>query len=127
MIVLDASVLIALARGEAIAVSILDLLSHSCVSSINATEMIQKLNQYGVQGEKAFEMLEQSGLHLYGIERQDVYYAAKIYKTTKAYGLSIADRFCLALAKRLDARVYTADRAWLKVAKVLDLEIISIR
>jgi PIN domain nuclease of toxin-antitoxin system len=31
---------------------------------------------------------------------------------TKAHGLSLADRACLALAKRLDLPVVTADRDW---------------
>ena len=31
---------------------------------------------------------------------------------TKASGLSLADRACLALAKRLDIPVLTADRSW---------------
>jgi ribonuclease VapC len=31
---------------------------------------------------------------------------------TKAQGLSLADRACLALARRLDIPVITADREW---------------
>ncbi len=126
MIVLDASALIAFARNEQSSIDISNLFLESCVTAINASEFIQKLEQYGVDGVAAFERLEQVGLSLYSVDRQDLFYAAKIYKTTKPYGLSIADRFCLALAKRLNATVYTADRSWLKVARELKLEIISI-
>ena len=42
-------------------------------------------------------------------------------------GLSLGDRFCLALAKRLDCPALTADRAWLPVADDAGVRIELIR
>lgn len=41
--------------------------------------------------------------------------------------LSLGDRFCLALAKRLDAPAYTADRAWKEVAADVGAKVVAIR
>jgi PIN domain nuclease of toxin-antitoxin system len=46
---------------------------------------------------------------------------------TRAHGLSLGDRLCLAAAQRLKAQVHTADRAWLDVADALQLDIRCIR
>ncbi len=127
MTVLDASALIALARQEAGALAVAQKLGSSHVSAANASEFIRKLEQYGDDGERAFEKLEQIGLTLHEIERVDAYEAAAIYRTTKPFGLSLGDRFCLALARRTGAEVYTADIAWLDVADELGLEIHAIR
>jgi ribonuclease VapC len=37
---------------------------------------------------------------------------ARLRPLTKAHGLSLADRACLALARRLEIPVVTADRDW---------------
>jgi ribonuclease VapC len=46
---------------------------------------------------------------------------------TRSAGLSLADRLCLALARRLKAKVLTADRAWTLVAEPLGLDVGLIR
>jgi PIN domain nuclease of toxin-antitoxin system len=43
---------------------------------------------------------------------------------TKPFGLSLADRACLVLARRLGAPVVTADRAWAKLDLGIDIRII---
>ena len=42
-------------------------------------------------------------------------------------GLSLGDRFCLALAKRLGVPAYTADRAWKDVATDVGAKVVAIR
>ena len=53
--------------------------------------------------------------------------AALLQPATASAGLSLGDRACLALAAKLDATAMTADRAWLKVAGVIGVEIVLIR
>jgi PIN domain nuclease of toxin-antitoxin system len=127
MTVFDSSALLALARQEPGAAVVGQRLGSGHVSAANASEFIQKLNQYGDDGEKAFEKLEQLGLTLHAVERDDAYTAAAIYSITKPFGLSLGDRLCLALGKRFGAAVYTADSAWLDASEQLQLEIYSIR
>jgi ribonuclease VapC len=51
--------------------------------------------------------------------------AARLRPLSRPVGLSLADRACLALARRLSAAVLTADHAWSGLA--LDLDIRAIR
>ena len=53
--------------------------------------------------------------------------AGEMTPLTKPFGLSLGDRFCLALAKREDLPVYTADKIWAKVAAPLGLTVTLIR
>ncbi|MGH7012315.1 MAG: PIN domain-containing protein, partial [Caulobacteraceae bacterium] len=46
---------------------------------------------------------------------------------TAAVGLSLGDRFCLALAKRSEAIAVTADRAWAKLGAMLGVEVELVR
>ena len=123
MTVFDASALLALARREPGAAIVAQKLSKGHVSAVNASEFVQKVRQYGDDGVKALEALEQLGLTLHPVNREDAYETALLYEAGKPYGLSLADRTCLALARRLSAEVVTADTVWLKVASELKLEV----
>ena len=127
MNVFDASVLLALARQENGASRIVAGLSGGHISTVNASEFVQKLNQYGDDGIRALEKLEGLGLIVDDYTKEDAIQTADLYPVVKPHGLSLADRACLALALRLGAEVYTADRVWLNVAGDCGLTIISIR
>ncbi len=51
--------------------------------------------------------------------------AARLRPPTRSVGLGLADRACLALARRLDVPTVTADRTW--AALDLGVEIVMIR
>ena len=127
MTVLDSSALLAFTRQEPGAHIVGLSLSSGHVSAVNASEFIQKLDQYGDDGPRALEVLEGLGLHVHATERADALAAAEIYRVGKPFGLSLGDRVCLALAQRLAAEVLTADDIWLKVAGALGLNIKSVR
>jgi PIN domain nuclease of toxin-antitoxin system len=55
----------------------------------------------------------------------DAEIAASLYQPSAQLGLSLADRACLALGKRLDVRVMTADRVWAQLS--IGVEIVLIR
>jgi ribonuclease VapC len=46
---------------------------------------------------------------------------------TKAFGLSLGDRSCLALAKREHLPALTADRIWLQAGPLVGVEVRLIR
>lgn len=48
-------------------------------------------------------------------DQEQALLAANLRKHTKAHGLSLGDRACLALAKSLQATVLTADKVWSKI------------
>jgi len=53
--------------------------------------------------------------------------AGRLRRTTAEAGLSLGDRFCLALGARDRLPVWTADRQWRTIADKLDVEIVLIR
>ena len=125
--VLDSSALLAFSRQEPGAQVVGRSLSSGHVSAVNASEFVQKLDQYGDDGARALAVLEGLGVKVQVVNRVDALTAAAIYKVSKPFGLSLSDRVCLALAQRLGAAVLTADEVWLKVAEPLELHIESVR
>lgn len=123
--VLDASALLASAFGEAITVDMQELIPNAVISAANWSEFVQKCLQKGVETEGMREELEASGLKIAPVTAVQAEIAAGLWQTYKAYGLSLGDRLCIALAIELqtskqDGRkkpqtvmLYTADRIWI--------------
>jgi len=57
-------------------------------------------------------------------DMEQAYQAGMLRLPTKAAGLSLGDRACLALAKKLEAKVLTGDRKWKLLALGIDIEAI---
>jgi ribonuclease VapC len=47
--------------------------------------------------------------------------------STAEAGLSLGDRFCLALARRDGLPAWTSDQNWKKVADAVDVKVVAIR
>jgi PIN domain nuclease of toxin-antitoxin system len=106
---LDASAVLALLFREKGAAEIEDALGDSAISTVNWSEVVQKL---AVRGSAAPEALFVLGLRVEPFTLTDASRAASLWPVCRPLGLSLADRACLALAARLDATAWTADRAW---------------
>lgn len=50
--------------------------------------------------------------------------AARLWLETRKYGLSLADRACLALALEKSLPVLTADRAWQQLQLEVDIRVV---
>lgn len=126
-VVLDASALIALLRDEPGAEQVAEALdepgiagvSTAVVSTVNLAEVHQQL------GDDLPGLIGPDGVVrpvAFGVE--DARAAAALAAGTRAAGLSLADRACLALAIRLGQPVLTADRAWATVAVGAEVQLI---
>lgn len=113
--VLDASAVLALLFDEVGSDTVADRLGHSAMSTFNWGEMLQVCIARGADVEPIENDLKAGLADIYTLELDDVTAAAKMWPETKAYGLSLGDRVCLALAKRLDTKALTCDRAWLEL------------
>jgi ribonuclease VapC len=122
----DASALLAVALDERGGEAVLELLSQPGgeVSAVNWSEVGAKLAERGLQaGDIALE-LSAFGLDVIPFDEEQANLAAALRPVTKALGLSLGDRSCLALAQLHGARVVTADANW----KKLDgFEVIAVR
>lgn len=109
--VLDASALLAyLFRepGSEVVEDALDAGAACC--AVNYSEVIQKLRSAGVDVSTGVGILTAMGLDVVNASAAEALTAAELWRPGSP--LSLADRFCLATAKRLGVHAITADRAW---------------
>ncbi|MEE6282485.1 type II toxin-antitoxin system VapC family toxin [Georgenia sp. MJ170] len=111
MSVLDASALLTFLQGETGADRVEQLLTGAAYcSSVNWSEVAQKIQAAGGDWPLAAALLMSYGLRVEPATLDDGERAAVLW--TRGSGLSLADRFCLALGHRLAATIWTADAAW---------------
>lgn len=113
--VLDTSALLAWLREEPGADEVDPLLDEAVVSTVNLSELAQKLTQHSADATRTITRLRTLGLHVEPFTDTDALVAAQLWPHTRTAGLSLGDRACLALARRLDAPVATADGPWATV------------
>lgn len=97
------------------------------VSAANHSEVIAKAIDRGAEARALQVVLAELAYTIIDVTPEDGIAAGLMRSATRKTGLSLGDRLCLATAQRLKARVLTADRPWLSVAKVLGLEVQCVR
>jgi ribonuclease VapC len=110
--VLDASALLALLQDEPGAEIVEPLLETAVISAVNLSEVIQQSIARGVETEGLTEDVEALGVLVAEFTREDALIVAGMWLPVRSYGLSLADRACLALAVRLGLQALTTDRVW---------------
>ncbi len=126
-IVLDASALLAYLHDEPGADKVDAVISESQISTVNWSEVVQKSLSRGVDTEGLREDIEALGVIIEPFTLEDAECAARLWPVSRAFGLSLGDRACLAFAMRRQAPVLTADRAWLSLPATLNLDIRGMR
>jgi PIN domain nuclease of toxin-antitoxin system len=116
--VLDASALLAYLRSEPGAeVIVVALAEGAAISAVNLAEVLTKLADAGARPEQATAGLRSRGilggaLALEPFTEADALASAALRSATARSGLSLGDRACLALGRRLGQVVLTTDHAW---------------
>jgi PIN domain nuclease of toxin-antitoxin system len=107
----DASALLAFLQGEAGSdVVETKLVEGGVCGAANWSEVAQKVRSSGRDWELARALLSSYGLGVEPVTEADAELAAELW--TRGSGRSLGDRLCLALGRRLDATVWTADTEW---------------
>jgi ribonuclease VapC len=125
--VLDASALLAHLRDEPGADVVAEAIaSGAVISAVSLAEVFSRAADRGADPAKLADELTQSGLLDGAITVEpfpvaDAIDAARLRPLTCDAGLSLGDRACLALARRLGAPALTADTAWQRVAHGVEL------
>jgi ribonuclease VapC len=123
--VLDASALIALLRDEPGAEAVERLLGRAVISIVNWAEVLQRYRAHGVDTTGKRDDVVALGVAIEAFTDEDADVVAELWQPTRSAGLSLADRACLALARRLGIPAHTADRDWRKVD--VGVEVVLIR
>lgn len=122
--VVDSSAVLALIHGETGRARVIEVLYTSCISSVNWSEVLQKAAQKRLDAALTADGLERMGLTVVAFNQDDAETAAAMWSATKGQGLSLGDRACLALARRLGLPAVTAERAWQSVPVGVSVELI---
>ncbi|MGH3451818.1 MAG: PIN domain-containing protein [Haloechinothrix sp.] len=97
------------------------LLPDAAISTVNWSEVAQKLTQYGANARQTAGRLRALGVRVEPFTAGDALAAAAWWETTRENGLSLGDRACLALSQRLGLPAVTADQAWAARKALIDL------
>jgi PIN domain nuclease of toxin-antitoxin system len=114
----DASAFLAYLRDEQGADIVENALINGCyISIINWLEVLSKIVDLGENPEEIIQKLKNEGilgniLRIIDCNEEDAITIALLRALTKSAGLSLGDRACLALGKRLNIPVLTADKIW---------------
>jgi len=122
-VVLDASALLALLYDEPGAAAVQADIDHAVISSVNMSEVIAKLTESSTV-EEGRAIVASLGLPVIAFDEAQAHAAGALRPLTRAAGLSLGDRACLACAQGLGAPVLTTDRAWKNLAVGLQIRVI---
>jgi PIN domain nuclease of toxin-antitoxin system len=123
-VVLDASAVLALIRDEPGAAQVAAQLAGATLSTVNLAEAVQRLADQWPDAQVS-TVLGAFPCEVVDFDRATAMRTGLMRRVTKALGLSLGDRACLALAERLGRPVLTADRAWAELD--LGVEVVLIR
>lgn len=126
-VILDASALLALLRGEAGGKKVEDVLGDACMSVVNMAEVASHYSKLGMPDDVVTSMLRPLPIRLIDADAGLCWDAGRLRGLTVEAGLSLGDRFCLALARREKLPAWTADRTWRDIADAVGVKVVAIR
>lgn len=122
--VLDASAALAWLNFEPGGDRVAGVLDDAIISAVNLVEVGTRLLDSGGTKEQVTETLGLLSVSIADFDAGLADAAIDLRTRTKAAGLSLADRACLALAMREGATALTADRAWARLDLGCEVELI---
>ena len=124
---LDASAVLALLFKEPGAEVVRAHLRTGVIGAANLAEVLAKLSDHGLPAQEAARAVAILGLEVAPMTEAQAQRSAELRPATRAAGLSLGDRACLALAAELGASAVTADRSWDAVAGPAGVSVQVIR
>jgi ribonuclease VapC len=101
--------------------------SDSAMSSVNLAEVMARLVRNGASPKNAGDVLAALPVTIHAFDEALALQTGAMVAVTRKFGLSLGDRACLALARRENLPVLTADRAWVDAGPVVGVTVKLIR
>lgn len=114
--VIDASALLAILNDEPGANVVAEALPQGVISAVNLSEVIAKLCDAGMPEKAIHQALQPLGIEVVPFDEDQAYQAGLLRTSTQDFGISLGDRACLSLAKKLGIDALTADKAWAELS-----------
>jgi PIN domain nuclease of toxin-antitoxin system len=126
-VVLDASALLAMLLDEPGADKVKLALDGALLGAVNLAEIVSHYAKLGAARSDIEAMLRPLPIRLVPIDTALSYDAGMLRPLTLPGGLSLGDRYCLALAKRQGVPALTAERRWPDIATAAGVTVEVIR
>ena len=97
------------------------------MSAVNVAEVATRYALAGADADAVGSMIDRLPLPVIDFDADLAKRTLLLAPVTRAMGLSLGDRACLALAKRFDLPAITADQAWLAIAESAGVSVRVIR
>lgn len=110
--VMDASAILAFIKQEPGGDKVAPLLGSAAVSANNLAEIVARLWERGLKPTEIRTLIDSLGIEVHSVDQAQAFEIGALRPLTRSNGLSLGDRSCLALARKLGLPVVTADRAW---------------
>jgi PIN domain nuclease of toxin-antitoxin system len=122
--VVDASVVLAAILKEPGHEAFLDLREPALFSAVNLAEARARLADRGFDRRSIDASLGLVNVEIVDFDAEQAVISADLRPATRAAGLSLGDRACLALAQQRGAVALTADRAWAGVDAPVAIQVV---
>ena len=126
-LVLDASALLAMLNEEPGGARVADVIASARISAVNYAEVISHYIRVGMPKHDVDAMLDPLPMEIVPVDKALAQLAGRLREVTADAGLSLGDRFCMALAIRDGAPAWTADKIWRTVADAVKVDVVVIR
>ena len=114
-------------RGERGAAKVAAAIAEARVSSVNYAEVVTHFIHAGMPEREVDAMLDPLPMTIVPADKALAQIAGRLRGTTAQAGLSLGDRFCLALTRRDGLPAWTSDQNWKKVADAVDVKLVAIQ
>jgi ribonuclease VapC len=121
--VLDSSAVLAVLNDERGADAVIAALGDALVCAVNHAEIVTKLVEKGMTLDLARSTLEAIGVQVLDFDIGLAERTGDLRRDTEAFGLSLGDRACLALAEREGVVALTGDKRWAKLSVGIDIRL----
>ncbi len=126
-VVLDASAVLALLLGEPGAERVKAALDGALLGAVNLAEIVSHYAKLGASRADIDTLLAPLPFRVVPIDAGLSYAAGMLRPLTLKAGLSLGDRYCLALARRESVAALTAERRWPDIAAAACVTVEVIR
>lgn len=114
-------------KGERGAAKVAVEIASARMTVVNYAEVVSHFVYAGVPEREVDAMLDPLPIELVSVDQELARMAGKLRAVTASAGLSLGDRFCLALAKRDEMPAWTADKIWKQIAGEAGVRVTIIR
>jgi ribonuclease VapC len=126
-IALDASALLAMLLGEPGGEKVQAVLDDALLCTVNLAEVVSHYAKLGASRSDIEAMLRPLPIRVVPVDAALSYEAGMLRPLTLPGGLSLGDRYCLALARREGMPALTAERRWPDIAEAAGVTVHLIR